>query len=226
MFKKKLTLYVDSKFVSPYAMSAFVALKEKQVSFDLKTIDLSKNEQFSTKYQELSLSARVPTLVHGDFALSESSAISEYLDEVYAHSSYTPLYPEKIIDRAKARQIQAWLRSDFLSIREERTTEVIFNQPIKQPLSSTASKAAEKLVAASLSLLGNKTSLFSQWSIADTDLALMLNRLIFNGDPMPPTLVNYASTQWQRPSVQSWVQQVRASQAEVDSKQLQIGLPK
>jgi len=47
--------------------------------------------------------------------------------------------------------------------------------------------------------------LFGSWSIADVDLALMLNRLALNGDAVPEKLAEYARRQWQRPSVQEWV---------------------
>jgi glutathione S-transferase len=52
--------------------------------------------------------------------------------------------------------------------------------------------------------------LFDQWSIADTDLALMLNRLRLAGDALPARLAAYAEAQWQRPSVQEWVNKPRA----------------
>jgi glutathione S-transferase len=47
--------------------------------------------------------------------------------------------------------------------------------------------------------------LFDNWCIADTDLALMLNRLILNGDDVPDDLASYAARQWQRASVQLWI---------------------
>ena len=37
------------------------------------------------------------------------------------------------------------------------------------------------------------------------DLALMLNRLILNGDTVPAQLEDYAQRQWQRPTVQEWI---------------------
>ncbi|MGV8577848.1 glutathione transferase, partial [Pseudomonas aeruginosa] len=46
---------------------------------------------------------------------------------------------------------------------------------------------------------------FREWCIADTDLALMLNRLVMHGDPVPERLRHYAHKQWQRPSVQAWL---------------------
>ncbi len=48
-------------------------------------------------------------------------------------------------------------------------------------------------------------NLFGEWSIADADLALMLNRLVLNGDKVPEALADYASFQWQRASIQRYV---------------------
>jgi glutathione S-transferase len=84
-----LRLYADAQFASPYAMSAFVALHEKGLSFELATIDLANNANLEPEYAASSLTQRVPTLVHDSFALSESSAITEYLDEVFREPCYT-----------------------------------------------------------------------------------------------------------------------------------------
>ncbi len=48
-------------------------------------------------------------------------------------------------------------------------------------------------------------NLFGEWSIADTDLAVMLNRLALHDDPLPQRLADYAHFQWQRASVQLWL---------------------
>jgi glutathione S-transferase len=203
---EKLTLYVDAAYVSPYAMSAHVALSEKGLPFALETVDLGARAQLQPAYRALSLTARVPTLVHGDFHLSESSAIAEYLEEAFPFPAHPRLYPADARDRAHARQVQAWLRSDLMPIREERPTGVVFSSPVSTPLSEKARTAAQKLFAAAETLLdGRNDHLFGQWCIADTDLALMLNRLVHNGDAVPEQLAAYAQGQWQRPSVQAWL---------------------
>lgn len=202
-----LLLYVDAQFASPYAMSVFVALDEKKLSFEIETIDLAAKANHAPKFAATSLTRRVPTLIHNGFALSESSAITEYLDDVFPDA---PLYPADPRDRAQARQIQAWLRSDLLPIRQDRSTEVVFYGPTKAALSAEAMASADKLFFAAESLLPtNAENLFGQWCIADVDLALMLNRLVLNGDPVPERLAAYARRQWQRPSVQLWVNQRR-----------------
>lgn len=202
-----LRLYVDAQFASPYAMSAFVAMQEKGLQFEITTVDLAAGANHEAGYAAVSLTQRVPTLVHNGFSISESSAISEYINEVFPG---TPLYPEEPRVRARARQVQAWLRSDLAPIRQERSTEVVFYGSTKMPLSRAAVDSAEKLFSAADSLLpADAENLFGQWSIADVDLALMLNRLVLNGDPVPERLAGYATRQWQRPTVQLWVNQSR-----------------
>jgi len=206
MDEPKIQLYVDTQLASPYAMSAFVALTEKQLPFELCRVDLVAAEHLAPDYAAISLTRRVPTLVHGDFHLAESSAITEYLDERFAAPAHQPVYPRNLHDRAQARQVQAWLRSDFMPIREERTTEVVFFGPTDTPLSAAARSSADKLFAAAEQLLPNgSANLLGDCCIADTDLALMLNRLLLNGDTVPERLAVYARRQWQRPSVQRWL---------------------
>lgn len=202
-----MILYVDSQYASPYAMSAFVALQEKSLPFELATLDLSAGESHDSMYSKVSLTERVPTLVDGDFALSESSAITEYLDEVYPG---TALYPSEPQAKARARQVQAWLRSDLMPIRQERTTEVLFYGPTTQSLSEVAQRSAARLFTAASALLSHGHDyLFGSWSIADVDLAVMLNRLVLNRDQVPDQLTAYATRQWERPSVQAWLRKSR-----------------
>jgi glutathione S-transferase len=202
-----IKLYVDSKYTSPYALSVFVALKEKQLDFSLIEVDLFAQAQHQDDYAATSLTQRVPTLVEGDFALSESSAITEYLEEAYPGKL---LYPKGRHDRARARQIQAWLRSDLMPIREERSTETIFIQPTQEPLSIAAQASAQKLFSAATALLiHGGENLFGDWCLADVDLALMLNRLIANHDRVPDQLVAYVQHQWAHPAIAAWVAKER-----------------
>lgn len=204
-------LYVDSQYVSPYAMSAFVTLHEKRLPFDLLAIDLAAGENHAPAFTRTSLTSRVPTLVHDDFSLSESSAIAEYLEDLYPPPEYAPAYPTDIRARARARQIQAWLRSDLLPIRTERPMRVIYFTRTDQPLSESGRAAADKLFRVANTLLPDGAqNVFGEWSIVDVELAVMINRLAMNGDEVPPRLAAYAAAQWQRPSVQRWVKQARA----------------
>lgn len=206
MSQPTLTLWSDSDFFSPYVMSVYVALQEKGLPFTLKTVNLDQGEHLQAGWRGYAATRRVPLLEVDDFALSESSAITEYLDERFAPPEWERLYPHDQHKRALTRQIQAWLRSDLMPIREERPTSVIFAGEKKAPLTEAGRKSAAKLFDTASALLAHgRPNLFGEWCLADTDLALMLNRLVFNGDDVPEQLADYAAFQWQRASVQRYV---------------------
>jgi glutathione S-transferase len=207
-----MLLYVDANFASPYALAAFVSLLEKGLTFDIKTVDLAAQGHHQPDFSKTSITRRVPTLVHDGFALSESSAICEYIDETFPG---TRLYPSDRRDRARARQVQAWMRSDLMPIREERPTFVVFCGAQRPALSTTARASADLLFAGALTLLAGRTeNLFGDWSIADVDLAMMLQRLIVLGDPVPQRLIDYATLQWRRPALQQWIHRARPALVE------------
>jgi glutathione S-transferase len=203
-----LRLYVDAQFASPYALSAFVGLHEKGLAFEVSTVDLAANANHAADFAGRSLTHRVPTLEHGDFSLAESSAITEYLDERFPDRPR--LYPADVQQRARARQIQAWLRSDLMPIRQERPTEIVFYGPLSRILSDEAVAATRRLFSAAQSLLAaGESNLFGAWSIADIDLSMMLNRLVMNGDSVPDQLAAYARHHWNHAAVQLWMRQPR-----------------
>jgi glutathione S-transferase len=202
-----LKLYVDSQFTSPYAISAFVALREKGLDFEMETVDLEAGKNKELSYIGKALTGRVPCLVHNDFMLTESSAITEYLDEMFPAPEYRALYPVLPQKRAIARQIQAWVRSDLGALREERSTYTVFYRRAEQPLSPAAQAAADKLVHLAERVIDGE-HLFGRWCIADTDLAIMLSRLVMNGDPVPQQLKDYVARQWQRESLQDWLKNI------------------
>jgi glutathione S-transferase len=204
-------LYVDSLFCSPWAMSVFVALTEKGLPFTVRTLDLAQGQQQHAEFAGRAVIPRVPALADGAFMLTESTAITEYLDECYPAPAYQALYPQDRQQRARARQVQAWIRSDLLAVRTERDTETVFLGKASAPLSPAGQASAARLLHVAGQLVQGP-SLFGAWSVADVDLALMLHRLIRNGDPVPPRLREYAAGQWHRPSVRQWLAQQRPAE--------------
>lgn len=108
----------------------------KGLSFHIKTIDLDSGEHLQPTWQGYGQTRRVPLLQIDDFELSESSAIAEYLEDRFAPPTWERIYPLDLENRARARQIQAWLRSDLMPIREERPTDVVFAGAKKAPLTA------------------------------------------------------------------------------------------
>lgn len=198
-----LTLYVDSKFISPWALTAFVALEEKGLPYRLETRALESKQTFAADYQ--ARTQRVPALRRGDFWLAESTAIAEYLAESFPFPKHPRLFPSNLEQRATCREVQSWLRSDLLPLRQERPTSTLWGAPATTPLSAAGEETAQRLVKVATSLLSHGgTSLFEQWCIADVDLTVMLQRLNLNGYALPPALKNYADANWQRPSLAKW----------------------
>jgi glutathione S-transferase len=209
MGSSELVLFADSFWVSPYVLSSFVALREKKLEFEVRTIDLRGGQHRRTDWASSSITGRVPALQHGDFWLGESSAIAEYLEEVFPDAPR--LLPAEPRQRARARQIMAFLRSDLGALREERSSETVFyaDRSARQPLTPAGQRAAGKIIQVAGQLLGDRPNLFGSWCLADTDLAMMLQRLVQNGDSVPPPLVAYAERQWQRPSVRAYLEHER-----------------
>lgn len=127
----------------------------KSLPFTLKTVDLNRGEHLQAGWTGYAATRRVPLLEVDDFALSESSAITEYLDERFAPPEWERIYPHDLQKRARARQIQAWLRSDLMPIREERSTAVVFDGAKMPDLSEAGRQSAEKLFATATTLLAH-----------------------------------------------------------------------
>lgn len=201
-----LTLYGNTPVTSPYVMSAFVALTEKGLSFRTELLDLGRGDQLSADFVQHSVTNRVPTLRHGDFWLSESLAIVEYLEERFPPPQYPRLWPEDVQERALVRMVSGLVRSDFTPIREERPTESFLQGMQVLPLSERAQQSKARLLRIALQLVGDgRPTLAATFSVADADLAVMLLRLVCNGDPVPDVIAEYARRTATRPSLAKWL---------------------
>jgi len=201
-----LLLLGNSTWTSPYVLSCFVALREKGLPFEVNDVALHTGAHFEGSFASQSLTSRVPVLVDGDLTLSESSAIVEYLEDRYPTPQHPRVLPDDVRARARARQVMAWLRSDLMPIRVERSAEYVFyphdRLPPVAPLSAAGLRAAAKLLGAADRLVPKGAGpLFGAWCIADTDLAMMLQRLVKTGYEVPKRIRDYAETQWERAAV-------------------------
>ena len=205
-----LVLYGNKDWTSPYAFSSFVALKEKGLPFRMEVLDLKKDEHRRPPYEVASYTGRIPSLQHGDFWVAESSAIDEYLEEAFPPPDHPRLYPDDARARARVRMVQAFVRSDLVALRDERPTSTLFGSDRPAPFTPEGRAAAERLVRiAERFLPAGAQYLTGEFTMADPDLALMLQRLAKNGDPCPERLASYARTIFRRPSVREWLQHTK-----------------
>jgi glutathione S-transferase len=77
-----------------------LCLKEKGLTYTSHYLDLFKFEHRQPRYLELNPNGVVPTLVHDDKVIIESTVINEYLDEVFPDP---PLKPADPSGRARMR---------------------------------------------------------------------------------------------------------------------------
>ncbi|MBI3441650.1 MAG: maleylacetoacetate isomerase [Proteobacteria bacterium] len=96
------------KLYSYYRSSASyrvrIALNHKKLSYEHYSVHLVRNggEQHAPEYKALNPQAQVPTFIDGDFVLTQSMAIMEYLEEKYPKPHILPKEPEQ---RAYVRQL-------------------------------------------------------------------------------------------------------------------------
>ena len=203
-------LYAETLWISPYVFSTMVALQEKGIPFDVVEVDLAGGGHLQSDYRDRSITARVPSIDHAGFRLAESSAIAEYLDEAFPAPTYPRLLPEGVRERARARQLMAWLRSDLVALRDERSTVTMFYRFRLNPLAPTADRDAQKLIRVAEQMIPSRPGpLFGTWYLVDSELAFMLHRLILNGHELPARVRAYADAEWQRPAVRAFVDHPR-----------------
>lgn len=93
---------IIGSFVSPYVRKVLACLHLKGLSYEIDPITpFFGNDEF----RRLSPLSRIPVLVDGDFATSDSSVICAYLDEAYPDP---PLLPSDPKDRARARWLEEY----------------------------------------------------------------------------------------------------------------------
>jgi glutathione S-transferase len=200
------TLYADASWMSPWVFHALVALEELRLPYRVEPLRFPIAADVRDDLQRHALLGKVPCLRDGDVWLTESSAISEYLAERYAPPAFPRILPADLVERARARQLMSWLRTSLMALRDERPTTSVFGRPLTAPLGDKARRDADELVrVAEHAIAPGRTTIAAEWCMADADLALMLMRLIGNGDAVPARIVDYTTAQWERRSVRTYL---------------------
>jgi glutathione S-transferase len=123
-----VTLYYMSG--SPYAWRAWLALAHKGVDFDLKTVSYDAGDLSKPDFQALTPRRRVPVLVDDGFALYESAAIVEYVDERWP--SEPRLFSSEVRQRARERRLAREADAYFGEAMERLVVAVLFTPADKR----------------------------------------------------------------------------------------------
>jgi len=95
-----LTFYFGSG--SPFAWKVWLTLEHKGIAYTAKRLSFDKDETRTPEYLKINPRGKVPAIVDDGFALYESNAICEYLEEKYPQN---PLLPKDAKGRATVRRL-------------------------------------------------------------------------------------------------------------------------
>jgi glutathione S-transferase len=115
---------------SPYAWRVWLALEHKQLGYDLRLMSFDAGDLEKPAFLALNPRHKVPTIVDDGFALYESAAILDYLEERYPDSG-NALLPRDVRQRATARRLIREADQYVAATMEKLVEEVLFT-PVEQ----------------------------------------------------------------------------------------------
>jgi len=157
-------------------MRAWLALREQDIEFEERIIDLRKPQRFKqlAMVGKFSPPAAVPVLVTDVTTIFDSLAIMEFASE----QGETPLLPADIHLRARARSFVAWQHSGLSNICPRLSFESSF-YPDRRALTDEESADCDRLFSGLENQLSSHDGsyLFGHLSLADLALVPTVVRL-------------------------------------------------
>ena len=189
---------------SPNCQRVKVVLAEKNLPYDIVTVDLRKQEQKAPEFLKLNPYGKVPVLLDDGAVLYESCIINEYLDDKYPDPALMPADPAK---RAKVRILTDYglahldqpyqkLRMELMKEQKEQSAETI----------AAAKTSLRRLLEHLENELGEQPYLAGNFTLADAALIPRFIRLEGFGvlpDPALPRLGKYLQRMKERPAVKA-----------------------
>ena len=133
-----ITFYYGSG--SPYGWRVWLALEHKRIPYDLKIMSFSSGDLTRPEYLAINPRHKVPAITDDGFALYESAAIVEYLDEAYPTGP--SLFPGSIQRRAVVRRMVQETDQYYAVAMERIVDQVLFTPQDKWDLDEIAAARA------------------------------------------------------------------------------------
>jgi maleylpyruvate isomerase len=117
-------------FASSTSYRTRIVLNYKSIPYEYISVRLDKAEQLGAPYGEINPMRGVPTLDTGEKRLYQSSAIIEYLEEVYPEP---PMLPKDPLGRARVRAIAGIVGSDMHPVTNLRIRNFVRDEYRQNP---------------------------------------------------------------------------------------------
>ena len=124
-----ITFYFGSG--SPYAWKVWLALEHKKLPYEARRMQFDNGDLKTAEFTAVNPRQKVPALVDGGFAMYESAAILEYLEDRYPDSGES-LWPKDVKVRAVARRRAAEVAA-YVDPINEKILDAIFVAADKVP---------------------------------------------------------------------------------------------
>jgi glutathione S-transferase len=107
----------------------FIALDEKKLDYEAKSVNLFANEQYSPEYLKLNPKGVVPTLLVDGKPIVESTLICEYLEDAFPEPRLAPRDPYL---RARMRQWSKLVDEALFEATREISFSAMFRERMRQ----------------------------------------------------------------------------------------------
>lgn len=201
-------LYTGTRNASSWALRAWLALRESNLSFEERVVDIRRPQRFANlaRIAEFSPPAAVPVLVDGGTVIFDSLAIMEYANELGGGS----LLPGYARLRARTRSLLAWVHSGLSQLCGTISFESTFYAESRRFTPVEAIEAARifKACEGELSARGGPY-LVGELSLADLAFVPVARRLLSRDpdlSPWPRTRA-WMERLLARPSVREWMRE-------------------
>jgi len=216
-----MQLVIGNKNYSSWSMRPWVLMRQLGLPFDEVKLrfDFAPGSVFRQSVAKFSPAGRVPVLVHDGFAVWDSLAIVEYLNERFPGSGVWPAGPAR---RARARSLAAEMHAGFGTLRsrcpmniEAALPEVGARLWVQDAELRADVARIESMWAQALADSGGPF-LFGAFSAADAFYAPVCMRLRGYALPMLQTTRDYVERVAAAPGVAAWITEALAEQDFLD----------
>lgn len=196
-----MKLYIGNQNYSSWSLRAWLIFMHYDIDVEIRKIKLF-TEDFYNTLEDITPTAKVPTLVGDDVTVWDSLAILEYVNNAYLNGK---AWPQSLSERAKARAISAEMHSGFMALRNEMPMNCRARRKIT--LSSQALKDIERIDQIWSEQMEQYPEgwLFGEWSIADAMYAPVVLRTITYGIPLSEKATQYQQKVLKSETMQRWL---------------------